>query len=43
MAQYEIYWSDLTERAQDELIANGFDADENVDMAPLAIIDQEEN
>ena len=25
MASYEIYWSDLTEEAQHELIANGFD------------------
>jgi hypothetical protein len=38
---YEIYWSDLSEEAQNRLVSDGFEADENSDMAPLAIIDQE--
>lgn len=40
---YEIYWHDLTDEAQHELVAQGFVIDENIDMAPIAIIDQEED
>ena len=39
MAQYEIYWDDLTEEAQERLkgLYHG-----NIDLSPLAIFDVEE-
>ena len=39
---YEIYWDDLTESTKQAMIMNGFDAHDNIDLCPLAIIDYEE-
>ena len=39
MEQFEIYWSDLTEEAQQRM--NNL-YHENIDLSPLAIIDVEE-
>jgi hypothetical protein len=40
---YEIYWDDLTDEAKRSLIEEGFDAHENIDMSPLAIIEIEDD
>ena len=39
MTTYEIYWSDLTEEAQDRLSGMYH---ENIDISPIAYIDIEE-
>ncbi len=39
MNSYEIYWSDLTEEAQERLQELYHD---NIDLSPLAIVDIEE-
>ena len=40
MTQYEIYWKDLTEKAQEKLKDLYHD---NIDLSPIAIIDIEDN
>lgn len=40
MAQYEIYWSDLTEDAQERLSGMYHD---NIEMSPIAIVDIEDD
>ena len=41
LTEYAIFWSDLTAEAQQVLIDEGFEVDENVNLAPLAIISQQ--
>lgn len=40
---FEIFWGHLTEEAQNELISNGFQYDDNMDVFPIAILHQEED
>jgi hypothetical protein len=41
MKSFEIFYSDLTDEAKARLIQEGFNAHENIDIMPLAIVDQE--
>lgn len=41
LIDFEIYWRDLTFEARQRLIAQGFEDDENINLAPLAIISQQ--
>jgi hypothetical protein len=41
MKSFEIFYSDLTDEAKARLEDEGFDAHDNIDISPLAIIDQE--
>lgn len=39
---FEIFWGHLTTEAQNELLANGFQYNGNMDIMPIAILEQEE-
>jgi hypothetical protein len=39
---YEIYWDDLSDEAKRRMVAEGFDAHDNIDLCPLAIFEIED-
>jgi hypothetical protein len=43
MKTFEIFWRNLTKESQKEMIKQGFKLDNNINLAPLAIIEQEED
>ena len=41
LQSFSIYWDDLSERAKEDLIADGFRPHDNMEYTPLAIIEIE--
>lgn len=41
MKSFEIFWEDLNDNAKKRLVSEGFCTHDNINLAPLAILDQE--
>lgn len=40
MKSFEIYWYDLSDKKQREMIEQGFEVHENINLCPITILEQ---